>query len=290
MRILWEYNKKSGIYKISCSGNGKCYIGSSCNIRKRGLEHLRLLRLGKHHSAHLQRTFTKYGEKTFSHELVIACIPADFPIKEVEYIGFYDKQGLLLNVTRDFMGTRGLIFSAERKAKISASKMGKQAPNKGVPMRKSQRDRLMRIRIKKLSKVVNIYDLNLNLVGSFKGLKRYCRTHKLDPRSLMRVMKGEYANYKGLIYRYADNVNFDPKTLKRLTTIRRLESTKLKIINLLNKSISPNWKDFERNILKRTRRRWLVAFIARNCKLPLGILSDSVPTHNHARDETALGA
>lgn len=53
-----------GIYKITCLGNNKFYIGSSKDIGSRWSHHLSDLRLGKHHSIYLQRCYNKYGERS----------------------------------------------------------------------------------------------------------------------------------------------------------------------------------------------------------------------------------
>lgn len=56
----------SGIYKIENKTNGKIYIGSSKNIENRWKQHKTLLKVGKHHSRHLQYAWDKYGEDSFS--------------------------------------------------------------------------------------------------------------------------------------------------------------------------------------------------------------------------------
>lgn len=59
-----------GIYKITCTSNGKFYIGSSKDICTRWLHHLSDLRLGKHHSIYLQRCYNKYGESSISFSIL----------------------------------------------------------------------------------------------------------------------------------------------------------------------------------------------------------------------------
>lgn len=49
------------IYEIRNNKNGKIYIGSAKNLRKRWKEHRSLLNNGKHHSSHLQRAWNKDG-------------------------------------------------------------------------------------------------------------------------------------------------------------------------------------------------------------------------------------
>jgi group I intron endonuclease len=52
------------VYRITCTANGRCYIGPSTSYAGRRRGHLYSLRHGKHHSPHLQRTFNKHGEAT----------------------------------------------------------------------------------------------------------------------------------------------------------------------------------------------------------------------------------
>lgn len=55
----------SGIYQITNQVNGKRYIGSSVNLRKRWRDHLSALRYKRHGNRHLQRAFDKHSETIF---------------------------------------------------------------------------------------------------------------------------------------------------------------------------------------------------------------------------------
>lgn len=59
-----------GVYCITCSGNGKSYIGSSYNIHKRWTEHIRDLKYNRHHSIKLQNAWNKYGSDKFSLSII----------------------------------------------------------------------------------------------------------------------------------------------------------------------------------------------------------------------------
>lgn len=63
--------KQIGIYKITCKGNNKIYIGSSKNIKYRWQVHLSELRGNRHHSTYLQRSFNKYGEESFEFSVLL---------------------------------------------------------------------------------------------------------------------------------------------------------------------------------------------------------------------------
>lgn len=59
-----------GIYSIVCDSNNRIYYGQTTNYRQRVNEHLSSLRRDKHENIHLQRAFNKYGEKSFTFEMV----------------------------------------------------------------------------------------------------------------------------------------------------------------------------------------------------------------------------
>ena len=63
----------SGIYAITHKTSGRQYIGSSKEISTRVRIHKNALRKGKHHSAFLQRAWSKYGETDFEFRAVLYC-------------------------------------------------------------------------------------------------------------------------------------------------------------------------------------------------------------------------
>lgn len=65
--------KQIGIYKIRNVVNGNFYVGSSNDIKHRFAAHRRMLRGSRHHCAHLQAAWNKYGEECFIFE-VVACL------------------------------------------------------------------------------------------------------------------------------------------------------------------------------------------------------------------------
>lgn len=61
------------IYRIRNVINGKIYIGSSVNLKKRWYEHRRQLCNGDHGNHYLQASWKKYGEEAFLFEIVEEC-------------------------------------------------------------------------------------------------------------------------------------------------------------------------------------------------------------------------
>ena len=54
------------VYEIINIENGRSYVGSSTDIKRRWGAHVRSLRKGTHRNSHLQRAWDKYGEGAFS--------------------------------------------------------------------------------------------------------------------------------------------------------------------------------------------------------------------------------
>lgn len=62
--------KTPAVYLIRCANSENVYVGSSSNPRTRWRTHIYRLRLGTHHSVHLQNAFAKHGEASFAMEVV----------------------------------------------------------------------------------------------------------------------------------------------------------------------------------------------------------------------------
>jgi group I intron endonuclease len=62
----------AGVYRIRNTVNGKVYVGSSVNVRRRIWRHKDHLRKCCHENQHLQNAFNKYGADCLSFERVVA--------------------------------------------------------------------------------------------------------------------------------------------------------------------------------------------------------------------------
>lgn len=80
-----------GIYKLTNTVNGKCYIGKSENIANRLRYHIKSLPKGINRNKHLQNAFDKYGTGNFTLE-ILEMFDDDRDINEREkyYIALYD--------------------------------------------------------------------------------------------------------------------------------------------------------------------------------------------------------
>lgn len=61
---------EGGIYKITNVKNGKIYIGSAKNFKKRAYQHVSSLRNQRHQNKHLQASWNKWGEDAFLFEVL----------------------------------------------------------------------------------------------------------------------------------------------------------------------------------------------------------------------------
>lgn len=76
------------IYKITNTKNGKFYIGSTINEKRRKTIHFSKLRKNKHCNPHLQSAWNKYGETSFNFEIIEVCLEgySDLLILEQRWI------------------------------------------------------------------------------------------------------------------------------------------------------------------------------------------------------------
>lgn len=82
-------NENCGIYIIMNLVNGKFYIGSSKQVKRRLYIHKNSLRKNKHHSYHLQQSWDKYGEENFIFEIVKNTTINDMLIEEQKWLDFH---------------------------------------------------------------------------------------------------------------------------------------------------------------------------------------------------------
>jgi len=91
-----EFKKKSGIYCILNTVNGKFYIGSTTNLWRRYKNHFNDLSKNQHHSVYLQRAFNKYGNEAFEfHVLEVVEKEEGIYLIEQKYLDFlkpYNRQ------------------------------------------------------------------------------------------------------------------------------------------------------------------------------------------------------
>jgi group I intron endonuclease len=120
---------KSGIYKISCLANGRCYIGSAKNIVSRFIEHRKTLRAGNHSNRHLKFAWNKYGKDAFTFYVLEYCCIEDLLSREQFFIDEHTKEmgwDNLFNINPIAGSCLGCKRSDETRKKISLMNTGRK--------------------------------------------------------------------------------------------------------------------------------------------------------------------
>jgi len=131
----------AGIYKITCLGNNKVYIGSAVWIKKRWSSHRTHLRQNIHHNPHLQNAFNLYGEKSFVYEVIEKCKKEKLIDREQYWIDKYNAFDKNTGFNVIPKADRS-VMSEETKRKISLANKGrKKSAETRARMKAAQQNR-----------------------------------------------------------------------------------------------------------------------------------------------------
>lgn len=164
--------KQTGVYIIKNTVNNKIYIGSSShNINNRITVHKRFLKQNKHENTYLQACYNKYGENTFTFEILELCNKESCIEREQYYLDLYQsyKRDVGYNINEKANSNLGFKFSEESKLKMSLAKKGKKLTNEHI-----LKSKLARIGQKRTQKTIELQNikkfkkiLQYNLDGTF---------------------------------------------------------------------------------------------------------------------------
>lgn len=118
-----------GIYSIT-GPRGTVYIGSAEDIPRRWKSHRSQLRAGRHHNRLLQAAWTAAGEGAFAFSVVEGIASAaDLVAAEQRHLDTAITTGPVYNLAMDIRTpARGLIHTAESRAKMSAAILASMTP------------------------------------------------------------------------------------------------------------------------------------------------------------------
>lgn len=179
----------SGVYCITCIPTDRIYVGSAVNLRRRWSQHRYELRNKRHHTHPLQNAWNKYGEQSFTFDVLELTIPT-FEIEREQYwldkLKPFGKRGFNINPKADKpfvspegwerfkLARTGHAVSEETRAKISASKTGHRPDPTVYDARRK-------------TIIVIAPD---GVEYTVHGVGKFCKEHNLDISSLMRTAKG----------------------------------------------------------------------------------------------------
>ena len=150
--------KIQGIYRILNTITGKCYIGSSINIKSRWGGHRASLKSGLSKNIKLLRAWNKYGESAFDFSVIEIVIgdKEELYKKEQFWMDFYNSVENGYNICKAAGSVAGITRSKETRHKMSVAKIGKRPTDEtrekisktktGVPMSEETRLKMSEIR------------------------------------------------------------------------------------------------------------------------------------------------
>jgi len=214
----------SGIYKITCTVNGKIYIGSAINLYKRLAYHRWELRNGRHENSYLQRTWNKYGESAFVFEVIELVMPWSRVDREnywLKTLRPFDR-----NIGFNTCETAGEVpslighsVSAESRAKMSRAAQNRGMQSEAIEaMRRFNTGRKhtpehiekvaaahrgKKIKPEQLEKMTEATSRNYIVTSPdgieirVRNLSKFCRDNGLNNKALSNVAYGLCSHHKG---------------------------------------------------------------------------------------------
>jgi len=126
--ILSDNQNKSGIYMFKNLNNGKQYIGSSKNLKKRFKEYFNVNHLTRSNYMAINRALLKHGHSNFSLTIIEYCEVSDLLIREKHYWDIFNpKYNIAQDPTAPMSGrthsdTTKIIMSDAHKGKTLSQK------------------------------------------------------------------------------------------------------------------------------------------------------------------------
>jgi len=151
--ILKENKGKAGIYMLTNKLTGDIYVGQSIDLRKRFMKYFNLSYINSRKELIISRALIKHGYSNFSVTILEYCNESDLDLKEQHYFDTLNPQ---YNIQKIAGGSsKGLILSAETKAKLSKYLKGVYAGDKAYWYGRSMSEET-----KKLMSLKKIGELN----------------------------------------------------------------------------------------------------------------------------------
>lgn len=142
----------AGIYKITNMNNGKCYYGSTDNLKRREKVHFTLLGRNAHENPHLQASYNIYGKEAFKFEIIEQIdglrgqeLEEKLSEKEQIFLDVFAGTESCYNISKcSFAPMRGRKHTEEAKIKMRQAKAGKNIGSDNPMFGKSRPDLILR--------------------------------------------------------------------------------------------------------------------------------------------------
>ena len=197
--------KKVGIYCICNLVNNRQYIGSTNNMWRRFTEHRRHLKSGIHGNAFLQNDYNKCGKEAFAFFILEECKLSNCLELEQQWLDIvWDNKQQCYNIDCVAGARTNSVVSEETKRKISLAKKGKKTGPCSALRREAIRQATMgkhhllspagkqrMIMSKQKTYNTQLLAPDGSIYGPITNLHAFCREHKLDRASILRMIKGK---------------------------------------------------------------------------------------------------
>ena len=205
----------SGIYLITCTITSKIYVGSAINLRQRRKGHFTDLQRNVHCNPKLQRAWNKYGEESFTFEILeLVLLPELLTAREQHWfkkLKPFGNKGF--NIAREAGSALGHRHTPETREKQRVVKLGKPNPNRGNQKgRKASPETRIRLSAARIG--------NTNTLG-----------HTLSPEHRAKISTSLIGNTRALGYKHS------PETREKISkahlgrTLSEASRAKLSIAN-----------------------------------------------------------
>lgn len=192
-----------GIYKITNTINGKCYIGQSVNLKNRIKMHKSMIKHNNEDNEYLRKSTKKYGYKNFKIEIIKYCKEEELDFYEKYYIDYYKSYKRENGYNIELGGSTNKHLSKEQIEKMRKTKkgklMGKENPfygkthtletknkisekhknNKycvGRFMSKETREKIGKANKLRGAKAVECYSRNGDYITEYKSINEACES------------------------------------------------------------------------------------------------------------------
>ncbi len=231
-----EIKALPGVYKITNTINGKCYVGSAIDVKQRLGRHFSHLKHNNHPNKLLQRSCSKYGIQAFKKEVLMYCDVKDILKHEQYYLELFEPVFNICRIAGNSLGrkhtpesldkmckvqkvvaanrtiwNKGKPFSEESKRKMSESQKGVPSWNKGIPRTQAVKDAVSKHQLENsiFAKPVIQYTLNGEFVAEFKSVRQAGLTLGKGHTGIRMCCRGEYKHSCGFVWRFKTEKGLD---------------------------------------------------------------------------------
>jgi group I intron endonuclease len=202
---------RCGVYSITCTANGKVYIGQSISLNQRKTSHFTSLKRGKHTNPILQSCYNKYGPDCLVFEVLVECPKDDLTAWEQILVNAQRLKNpeSVMNIGECVDNPRrGMAHSTETKTQISTAKLGNQCAVGNSGRLGRSHSEVTKVRMSKprtwknKENIISVHTKPYRLekdgqIYAGANIRQFCREHGLNQSAMSKVLRGRNRHHKG---------------------------------------------------------------------------------------------